>query len=262
MTDAAPNPLRAGLSMVRSIIGTRSPAPRGLDPEPAYDSYARILTAVAAAGPASLAGVSGDLERTISEMAEVDPDRLDRDSALAYWLNLYNATALLLAARSQEQGFDSVLRVPGAFDRPAVTVAGEMLSLDSIEHGKVRRFRDPRIHGALVCGSVSCPTLRAEPYRAAGLDGRLDRQMRSFLASGGYVADRAAGVVRLSRVFSWFGADFIRPDRMPVLLPARRRPVLASLGAWLPADEVEWTDQARPSVDYQSYDWGLRCSVG
>jgi hypothetical protein len=59
----------------------------------------------------------------------------------------------------------SVLRMPGAFSAPFVTVAGERLSLDAIEHAKIRRFADPRIHAALVCGSVSCPTLRPPPTR-------------------------------------------------------------------------------------------------
>ena len=53
---------------------------------------------------------------------------------------------------------------PGAFDAPWAMVGGESLSLNDIEHGKIRRFRDPRIHAALVCGSVSCPTLRYEPF--------------------------------------------------------------------------------------------------
>ena len=46
--------------------------------------------------------------------------------------------------------------------------------LDDIEHGKVRRFGDPRIHSALVCGSVSCPTLRFEPYEGDRLDASAD----------------------------------------------------------------------------------------
>ena len=83
---------------------------------------------------------------------------------LAFWLNLYNAGALALAADTLSAGENTVLRIPGAFDAPWAMVGGESLSLNDIEHGKIRRFGDPRIHAALVCGSASCPTLRYEPF--------------------------------------------------------------------------------------------------
>ena len=115
---------------------------------------------------------------------------------------------------------DSALRVPGAFNVSWVTVGRESLTLTDIEHGKIRRFGDPRIHAALVCGSVSCPTLRHQPYQG-DIDEQLDDQMRSFLAIGGAVVDRDNGTLRLSRVLLWYGRDLVAPRRMPTLLPAR-----------------------------------------
>ncbi len=156
----------------------------------------------------------------------------------------------------------SVLRIPGAFDGARLQIAGEALSLDDIEHGKVRRFGDARIHAALVCGSVSCPTLRSEPYVGARLHGQLDDQMSRFLASGAAVPDLPARKVTLSRVFLWYGGDFTRPDRMPTWLPARRRALLASLAPWLTPSLAAWIAETRPGVGFQPYDWGLRCAVG
>jgi hypothetical protein len=126
--------------------------------------------------------------------------------------------------------------------------------LDAIEHGKIRRFGDPRIHGALVCGSVSCPTARSQPYTGVGLSQQLDDQMRGFLGGGGAAGDGEA--ILLSRVFLWFGADFVRPGRMPTFIPARSRSVLRALQAWVPED-LKGDRQVR----FQSYDWGLRCAV-
>ncbi len=135
-------------------------------------------------------------------------------------------------------------------------IAGEALSLDDIEHGKVRRFGDPRIHAALVCGSVSCPTLRSEPYDGARLHDQLEDQMSRFLASGAAVPDPPARKVTLSRVFLWYGADFTRPYRMPTLLAARLAdPMVGALPGRL--------DRQNPSgVGFQPYDWALRCAVG
>ena len=193
-------------------------------------------------------------------MERVDPDTLSRDGALAFWLNLYNAGALALAADALENGETTVLRIPGAFDTPWVTIAGEPLSLNDIEHGKIRRFGDPRIHAALVCGSASCPTLRYEPF-GDDVGAQLDDQMRSFLAAGGAGVDRDTGTLQLSRIFLWYGGDFVRPRRMPTWLPARRRDLTRAVARWLPPDDADWALASHPTIEFADYDWGLACSI-
>jgi len=85
--------------------------------------------------------------------------------------------------------------------------------------------------------------------------------MRSFLASGAAVADHDAGVISLSRVFRWYGGDFVRPSRMPTLAPSAGSKVLASIRKWLPGELVDWVDATEPEVAFQDYDWGLGCSI-
>ncbi|MEF8872985.1 MAG: DUF547 domain-containing protein, partial [Haloarculaceae archaeon] len=125
----------------------------------------------------------------LTKLAEHDDDalgriRTDRNAALAFWSNLYNAgTQRLLDTHSEL--YESPLRSLRFFSIPAVRVAGHSLSLDDIEHGLLRgrskyglgylprflpdtfemRYRldsvDPRIHFALNCGAESCPAIRA-----------------------------------------------------------------------------------------------------
>ncbi|MDX1689463.1 MAG: DUF547 domain-containing protein [Acidimicrobiia bacterium] len=256
---SGPNPLVVFLSILRARR-LRAPDPAGTG-RYEHGDLAPVLAAVADRGVAGLSGRAGELAAIVDRRAAVDPDTLGRDEALAFWLNLYNAGALDAARRAFETGETSVLGVPGAFDEAFVEVAGESLTLDGIEHGKIRRFGDPRIHGALVCGSVSCPTLRREPYEAARLDAQLDAQLRSFLAHGGADDDRELGVLRLSRVFLWYGADFTRPRRMPTLLPTTKRRLRDALTPWLPAPMRGWVGAVAPKVEYLPYDWGLGCSV-
>ena len=255
-----PNLLRAAWSMLRALR-LRRPAPAGPNSFD-HDALDPILDAVARGGVAALDGAAAELSAYLESLSDIDPDALTPAEAKAYWLNLYNAGALDLARRTFDAGSASVLRVPGAFDRPFITVAGERLSLDGIEHGKVRRFGDPRVHSALVCGSASCPTLRPEAYRGSDVDGQLEDQMIRWLAAGAAEANSEAGVLRLSRVFLWWGADFVRPGRMPVLLPARRRAIAAAVSKWLPTAERNWVAAARPRIDFQEYDWSLACTVG
>lgn len=191
----------------------------------------------------------------------VDPDTLPTPAALAYWLNIYNAGAIDMAAASHAAGDTSVFRTPGRFTTTWATVAGETLSLDDIEHGKIRRFGDPRVHGALVCGSASCPTLRYEPYRADAINPQLDDQMTSFLAGGGLVVDESDRTVHLSRIFRWYGTDFVHPSRMPTLLPTSKRRILHSVLPWTSAPTRTWVDATDPAIEFQPYDWSLACNV-
>jgi hypothetical protein len=260
MTSTGPNPIRVAWSMLRAQA-TRRPRPTGHEAVD-HSGLAPILGALRSGGAGVLVGLRRDIAAYRSHLESVIPDELSETEALAYWLNLYNAGALDLAAEAWQATAPTVLRVPGGFERPWATVAGERLSLDAIEHGKVRRLGDPRIHGALVCGSASCPTLRYEPYDGARVDDQLDDQMRSFLRDGGAVADREEGTLLLSRILRWYGADFVRPHRMPAWLPARTHRVLTAITPWLDDTVAAWVAAARPAVAYQPYDWALACAVG
>ena len=255
---AEPNPLRVAAAILRARRTSR-PDPMGTA-EVDHGDLSDVLVELKQRGVAFLPDCIPTLQAYRDRLGAVDPDGLTRDEALAYWLNLYNAGALELAARAFAEHIDTVLRVPGAFDDPWVTVDGESLSMNDIEHGKIRRFGDPRIHAALVCGSVSCPTLRLEPYGGA-VDDQLEDQMRAFLAMGGATVGRNAGTLRLSRVFLWYGRDLVAPHRMPTILPARRRAIGNAVAAWLDTGDKNWVRTTRPRIEFAPYDWSLACSI-
>jgi hypothetical protein len=243
-------------------------ANRSQPPRPAgsgtfdHESLAPILDLVARSGIAGAASLREELAAYRRSLVIIDPGQLNRDEALAFWINLYNAEVLAAAVDARENGLDSLLRIPDAFDRRRCTIAGEVLSLDDIEHGKIRRFGDPRVHAALVCGSVSCPSLPAEPMRGADVQDQLDAATTSFLAEGGAVADLDAGELRLSRIFLWYGADFVYPKTMPRWRPVIRRSIALSLRRWMPDEEVRWLENERPRIHFLPYDWTLACRVG
>jgi hypothetical protein len=186
---------------------------------------------------------------------------MDAAGALAFWINLYNAGALEAAGDAFDHDAGSVLRLPGAFSRTWATVGGEHLSLDDIEHGKIRRFGDPRIHSALVCGSVSCPTIRYEPFAGPTLDRQLNDQMRKFLDLGGARVDRSGNTIHLSRIFLWYGRDFTRPDTMPNMAPDAASRIRDTVAWWLGSADRDFVWQSAPKVEYLPYDWGLACSI-
>jgi hypothetical protein len=258
-TAASPNVLRAGLSIFSALVKVRPPDASGFG-SVNHDRFAAVLEFLHGDVVRRLPDAVDVLDGYLTELESLQPEHLSRDEALAYWINMYNAAGLRLGAAAAREGAATVFGVPGAFTSPVVTVDGEALSLDQIEHGKIRRFGDPRIHAALVCGAMSCPTLRREPY-TGDVDRQLDQQMRQFLADGALRVVPADDGVVLSPIFSWFGRDFVAPHRMPTLLPARRRTVLAALAPWLDDETVGWIEKVEPSIRFSSYDWGLGCAI-
>lgn len=129
---------------------------------------------------------------------------------LAFFINAYNLLAMKMVADHWPLG--SIRDVGNLFrpvwKRPAGTLDGRSVSLDDIENEHLRKLGEPRIHLAIVCASVSCPDLRAEPYRAAALDAQLDDQVVRFFANQGKGLRVEGDTVHVSRIFDWFGEDF------------------------------------------------------
>jgi hypothetical protein len=231
---------------------TPEPEPRSLSPTAAAEE---LLVAYKTDGdPAPLLA-------TLAAYDDVDlrEVRSDREAALAFWCNLYNAgTQRLLQDRTGL--YESPLRFLRFFSVPAVTVAGHALSLDDIEQGILRgrskyglgylprlladtfemRYRlsepDPRIHFALNCGAASCPAIRA--YTPDAINEQLDMATRAYLDST-VEYDPDSNRVRVPRVMLWYRSDFGGARSVRQFL--RRYDALP--------------DDASPSVRYLAWDW-------
>lgn len=159
---------------------------------------------------ASLA-VDPRLDGVVTQLQNHPLDALEgRAEQLAYYINAYNVLALRMVA--DHLPLTSIKDI-GSLFRPvwkhtAGRLGGRDVSLDDIEHERLRKLGDPRIHMAIVCASVSCPDLREEAYRAVQLDAQLDDQARRFLANPGKGARLDGATLEVSRIFDWFENDF------------------------------------------------------
>ena len=201
-------PARAESPRVRST----SPIDLGL--------YARLLLTHTRPVP-SLAGTAVDyaslvrskeLDTLVAQVKASRPSALGHHARLAFWINAYNILTLDLVRRHHPV---ASIKDIGSFFSPVwkielATIEGRPISLDTIEHEILRPEGDPRIHGAIVCASKSCPPLMRRPFRPETLDADLDFAMRAWLASPakGVSIDRAAKEVRISKIFKWFEDDF------------------------------------------------------
>ncbi|MEQ9639488.1 MAG: DUF547 domain-containing protein [Alphaproteobacteria bacterium] len=156
------------------------------------------------------AAAQAALDGYIQMLAATDIDGLDRPQQMALWINLYNAVTVRLIVDNYP--LDSIRDLGGLFSSPwgkkLVTVAGEDLSLDDIEHRILRPiWRDPRIHYAVNCASVGCPNLAAEAYEAERLDGQLDAAARAYVNHPRGAEVLGDGLV-VSKIYDWYQVDF------------------------------------------------------
>jgi len=147
----------------------------------------------------------------LRDLEAFDLDTLEPgEETVAFYINAYNLLTLRMVV--DHLPLDSIRDV-GNFFRPvwkrhAGTLGGARVSLDDIEHDRLRKLGEPRMHFAIVCASVSCPDLRTEAYRAGKLEMQLDDQTAGFLDNSGKGLRIAGARVSLSKIFKWFAGDF------------------------------------------------------
>ena len=231
-----------------SAAAVHAAAPNG----PSFDHarFDALLRAhVDSAGLVDYAGLSREsaaLDAYLASLASAPFEELGRDEKLALLINAYNAFTLRLIL--DHRPVSSIKDIPSGkrWDDRRWRLAGEMVSLDQIEHERIRAaFREPRIHFALVCAARSCPPLRAEAYVGDRLEAQLADQTRRVHSDARWLLfDPASGTLQLTKLYDWYGSDFLQAAPSVEQYVAAYQPsVRAALGAgervkirWLPYD--------------------------
>ncbi|RME39255.1 MAG: DUF547 domain-containing protein [Planctomycetota bacterium] len=190
------------------------------------------------------------LDAYIASLAEAPFDSLGRDEKLALLINAYNAFTLRLIL-DHYPDIRSIRDIPSGkrWKARRWNLAGKTLSLDDIEHKEIRpKFREPRVHFALVCAAIGCPKLRNEAYRGDRLEAQLDDQARYVHTHPRWFRLSDDGkTVYLTKLYDWYGGDFKQVAGSVLDFVARYSP------------EVKRALDAgqKPKVRWLEYDWTL-----
>jgi hypothetical protein len=192
------------------------------------------------------------LDAYVAALEAVPVSGLDRGEQRAYWINLYNAlTTRIVLDHYPVQSIRDISLGPGLFDfgpwdAKIVTVEGERLSLNDIEHGILRPiWRDPRLHYALNCASISCPSLPPVAFTAGNTERLLDDGARAYVNDPrGVRIDR--GTLTVASIYLWYRADFGAGDS--AVVDHLKRYAAPELAAQLARFRTP---------DHYAYDWGL-----
>jgi hypothetical protein len=210
------------------------------------DGIARIP--YAGVSTADRAALAGDLSR----LAALPISAYSRRRQFAFWVDLYNElTVKLVLDRYPVSSIRNIAISPGLFSagpwgKKLITVEGEPLSLDDIEHRILRPiWRDPRIHYAVNCAAIGCPNLQPSAFTAANSEALLEKAAKDYVNHPRGVAV-GGGRLTVSSIYVWYEADFGGTETGVIEhLKRYARPELAGVLAGI----------ARISGD--RYDWAL-----
>lgn len=213
------------------------------------DGSTRVDYRRALAGDAELAGI-------VTELAGITVSELNGDEQAAYWINLYNAVTLKTVleqypiASIQDIDLGGGVFAIGPWSVPLVTVEQVELSLNDIEHRILRPiWRDARLHYAVNCAALGCPSLRPGAWRSESLPADLDAAATRFINHPRGVSVRGAdggGQVVVSKIYDWFAEDFGGTEQS----------VLAHLRRYAQDETAEILNAADGIAD-TVYDWAL-----
>ncbi len=192
----------------------------------------------------------------IDALAAVRVSELNRKEQFAYWVNLYNAlTVIVVLDAYPVESIRDIDISPGLFSngpwgKKLVSVEGEKVSLDDIEHKILRPiWKDPRIHYAVNCASIGCPNLQLEAFTADNSEAFLNAGAVAYINH-----PRGAEVVRgklvVSSIYDWFEDDFGGNDAG----------VIAHLNQYAKPD-LKQALRGVSRVNDDRYDWDLNSSI-
>jgi hypothetical protein len=198
---------------------------------------------------------------------------------IAFYMNAYNALCIHHILQYEQANNIKITSInqlttsdQAVWNQPVGILAGERVSLNQIEHERLRGvWKEPTVHACIVCASASCPNLRREAFIASRVQEQMQDQMKVWMQhpTKGFrmtIPEEATangwfnGLVRqpiqveLSRIFLWFADDFagneggswneIRQWLAPYVADEKARAILLN--------------KSTPcSVSYFEYDWTI-----
>lgn len=207
------------------------------------------------------AGLKSDAKDTaklaayVDSLQGVDPRKFSRAEQKAYWINFYNALTVKIVAgaypvdsiRDIRKNWLAGLIFPGPWNDVHAKVAGEDMTLDTIESGILRPiWQDGRIHYALNCASIGCPDLLPTAFTAENTEAQLEAGARGYVNDTRGVDFVDEDFIVVSSIYDWYREDFGGSEEA----------VIEHLARYAEDDLAKRLETFEGSIDYE-YDWNL-----
>lgn len=157
---------------------------------------------------ASLKSDPNELNAIITYIENADLNGKSEAHKKAFYLNAYNLTVIKQVVDNYP--IKSPFDVKGFFKVTQFKIAGEMMTLDKLEFDKLMApYNDSRIHFALGCAAMSCPSLYDNAFRPDLVEQQLEFRSQLIIDRPNYVSvNDKTKTVTLNKIFDWYGDQF------------------------------------------------------
>lgn len=122
---------------------------------------------------------------------------------LAFWINAYNFFTIVDVCAN----FPLTSMKDIGWKNVRHQVGNTQYSLDHIEHKLLRPLKEPKIHFAINCASVSCPSLHEKFFREENIIEELTRLTTEAFKNPLHI-ELKGNKVNVSKLMDWFEVDF------------------------------------------------------
>jgi ABC-type phosphate transport system substrate-binding protein len=205
---------------------------------------------------ASLKADKAPLEKVTKQLSGVslkEFESFSQKEQMAFLANSYNAFMIKLVVDNYPIKSVKKLGIPfvGPWKKNYIPLFGKNISLDDIEHGKLRKnYKEPRIHFAVNCASVGCPPLRKGAFTASNWEQQLEEQGKFFFSNNTQNSfDKTKNILRINSIFSWFQEDFESAKH-------KKDAGVAEFASRY-INQMNGVNPATVKVEYTEYNWDL-----
>jgi len=201
-------------------------------------------------------GIAKDMtfRKYMESLKSAEPETMSLDGQLAFWINAYNAVTIDKVIKWQPKKSVRETFLPGLwtstkfFSSRENIVAGKRLSQDDIENEILRKqLQEPRIHFAIICASLGCPSLPRFAYTEENVQAKLEEETRTYINSKrGTQMNSTENTLYISKIFEWFAVDF----------ESKSGSVLVFIKQYLNQQTLTFLE-GNPKISYLHYDWAL-----
>lgn len=214
--------------------------------KPVYPNHgiwdALLQKYVSATGNVNYKGFKKDYKRLATYLALLSkfmPTKSwSKADKLAFWINVYNAYTIKTIVDNYP--VQSIKKIPKPWDNRIIRIGEKWYTLNDIEHRKLRKMGDPRIHFGINCASYSCPKLFHKAFTAKNVNKLLNELTTSFI-NDPIRNSITPNKIGISKIFSWFKKDF-----------TTKQSLISYLNAY---SKIKIANTAK--LTYLKYNWNL-----
>ncbi len=190
------------------------------------------------------------LDTYLDQLGKASLNEYSREQKLAFWINAYNAFTVKLILNNYP--VKSIKDIENPWDQKSWRAAGEIISLNDMEHKKLRaQLKEPRIHFAIVCASTGCPNIDNKAFNKETVEQHLTQRAQLFFTlkkNFNLTIKEGKATIYLSSILKWFSDDFGK----------NQDEKLNFIIKFLNKSEVDKIQSAKKvKVKYMDYDWSL-----